>query len=661
MPSQLEKEQEVFENHFEEEIPEEGGPRPAYYDHISPLGIKLQGLFTQAEDERRDVEEEWLKDLRQYKGLYDPEVLARIHPKRSKAFLSVTRTKVKTVTARMMDLLFPASREKNWGIQPTPVPEINPQIKQQITEQYIAKTSKTPTEAQINDILYNFAKKSAERMEKEIADQLAELEYTKIVREVISSGNLYGTGILKGPLAQEKVAKRWFQSDAENWDSLDIKSLHPYCEFVSLWDVYLDQSAKNIEDSRYIFQRYVLPKNKVLELAERSDFKADPLTLYVKDHPTGDSEYKAFETNLSMIDGKNRVGTTIQREGYFDVLEYWGFIDVEELKNLDVDLKGIPEGATEVACNVWLLGNVVIKVVLSPISGIVFPYYTYYFDKDETSIYGQGLPYIMRDSQTLFNAAVRGMLDNAAISAGPIIEANMDLLEPDEDPTDLFPFRVFKRSGLGIESTQRAIHVETLPSYTNEFMAMTEFFLAAADETTAIPRYMAGDSTNMGGAATTASGLSMLFGAVNITLKDQVTSYDNDITKKYIRNHYFFNMEFSPKSENKGDYSVIARGSTSLVAKEVQAEHLNQFMITTNNEYDQRYVNRDVCLREFAKSLDLTEFGLIKPPEQVAHENEIRAKQNQQQQEFERELAKEKAASGGHMADKGQTPQLGTP
>jgi hypothetical protein len=86
--------------------------------------------------------------------------------------------------------------------------------------------------------------------------------------------------------------------------------------------------------------------------------------------------------------------------------------------------------------NVWMLPNgEIIKAVLQPINGVTWPYHLYYFDKDETSIFGEGLSAIMRDDQDMLNAAVRMMLDNGALTAGPMVEIFPHLLNGTEQPT----------------------------------------------------------------------------------------------------------------------------------------------------------------------------------------------------------------------------------
>ena len=90
---------------------------------LDPIGHDLLAEFKNAHALRLDLENRWLTDLRQYKGLYEPEELAAMTG-RSQAFMRKTRVKVESVDARMMDLLFPANRERNYDVQATPEPSI---------------------------------------------------------------------------------------------------------------------------------------------------------------------------------------------------------------------------------------------------------------------------------------------------------------------------------------------------------------------------------------------------------------------------------------------------------------------------------------------------------------------------------------------------------
>jgi hypothetical protein len=244
------------------------------------------------------------------------------------------------------------------------------------------------------------------------------------------------------------------------------------------------------------------------------------------------------------------------------------------------------------------------------------------------------------------------MLDNAAIAAGPIIEANIDLLADGEDPTKLFPFRVFERTGAGIDANQPAIRVTKLPSYTNEFLGLVDFFQSTADESTTIPRALSGlpDNSAVGGQKT-ATGMSMLIGASNITLKDQVHFFDEGVTNKFIKAMYFWNMEFNEKNSIKGDFNIVARGSKSLIAKEVKMEQINQFLALTNNEIDLQYIKRDVLLRELAEVFDLDKLGFIRTQEEVDANQKQQQAAQKRQQDAGMILEAMQAESSGHVPD----------
>lgn len=628
----------------------ESQPDSAYAQYITPLSHILDGLYTEAKAERQSIELRWLKDLRQYKGEYDPEVLSKLDKNRSKAFFRQTRTKVRTVDARLNDILHPSNGAKNWGIYPTPVPQIDAAVEKQIIDTVTQQTGEPPSPVEVKGAVNDVAKDRAARMEKVIEDQLDESNYKRVIRQVEHSGSLYGTGVLKGPVAKAHQETRWIRNETTGtWEPQTIRTLVPSCHFVSVWDLYPDSGATNPEDMRHIFQRYLMPKHKVLALAKRDDFNKEAILSYVSSHPDGDAQPESFETQLRVASPTQESASAQPvNKGRYEVKEFWGYLDVEDIKD---SIANVPDGEIQVMCNIWMLGPVIIKAIVSPLKAIQFPYHWYFFDKDETSFWGEGIPAIMRDPQSLVNASVRAMLDNAAISAGPLIEANMALLQPNEDPTDLYPFRVFLRNSRGMDAQSKALHVTSLPSYTREFLELVQFFMQAADEVTTIPRYLYGDTKGMSGAGATASGLSMLMSTVSITLKDQVKHFDDGITTPFISAMYAWNMQFNPDEDVKGDFKVLAKGSTSLIAKEVRFEGLSRFMELTNNPMDAPLVNRRQLLAEILKYLDLDDMGLLHSREEVEAMQQRAEQERASDKQFEKELAITKAESGGHMSD----------
>lgn len=95
----------------------------------------------------------------------------------------------------------------------------------------------------------------------------------------------------------------------------------------------------------------------------------------------------------------------------------------------------------------------------------------------------------------------------------------------------------------------------------------------------------------------------MLLGAAALPIRDTVRNFDR-FTTSFIGSLYYWNMQFNDNESIKGDFTVIARGSTSLIAKEVRSQQLDQF-VTTLSEEERLYLDEEKVLMERMKVRDL--------------------------------------------------------
>lgn len=605
-----------------------------HQSEVSGLANYVQNCFDKSVAARQEIENKWVEDLRQYKGIYSPAILARMNKFRAKAFIRLTRAKVRTIDSRLTDLLFPANGDKNWSIEPTPIPEFSDKKMAAILQLWKEESGQDATRETLELLMNEEAKKQARKMSKVIEDQLAELKYREIMRNVIHSGNVYGTGVLKGPLVAITENRQYYKQVSKNgkeqWLLQEHDTITPFVEYVRLWDIYPDMSVDNLDDCRYIIQRRKMDKHDLVGLSKRSDFDADSIIRYLDMNPDGDYTKMSFETELSnlgdIIESQDAEPSSSKK---YEVLEFWGYVDARDLELAGVEIPTEKKSQVELVANIWVLGDYVIKATLSSLEGIKWPYFFYYYDKDETSLFGEGIPSIMKDIQDLINSSFRAMLDNAAISAGPQVEVNLDLLSEDEDPRDFYPFKVWLRTGEGADASNPAIRQLQIQTNSAEYLNMIELFRTYGDEITSIPRSMWGEPS--GTNARTSGGISMLLGQANITIKDQVKNFDDGITKPFITAMYYWNMQFNGDEDIKGDYAVVARGSSSLIAKEVKSQMLIQFAQMTQNEMDAGTVKRPALIRAIAESLDLSDDNL------VYTDKEIQAQQQAQQQAAQEE------------------------
>jgi hypothetical protein len=226
---------------------------------------------------------------------------------------------------------------------------------------------------------------------------------------------------------------------------------------------------------------------------------------------------------------------------------------------------------------------------------------------------------MMRDSQATMNAATRIYLDNVALSSGPMVEVNTDIMASGEDPTELYPWRVFLREGG--DGNQPMVRFYQPQSNSPALVSVIELFRRFADETTALPSYTHGQTQSS--LNRTATGISILMSNANIVLKSVIKNIDDFLTKPMIRSLYDWNMTWNENENVKSDMRIVAKGSTALIQKEVQSQRLLQFLSLINNPLDAQMINREKLLTDIAKSLDIDPDEVIKTDKEMMDEQAL--------------------------------------
>jgi len=609
---------------------------------LDALGQRLSDSFSKFEKDRKTVEIQWAKNYRQYKGVYDADV--NIPDDQSKAYPKLTRIKVVTMVSRLMDMLFPQN-EKNWGLKVSPVPDISTEDlqtvldtlqnqQQQQMQQQAIQQGQQPPPAQpldsdvIEKAVIEFAKKRMQRLDDTITDQLFESKYEELVRSVVRSGVRYGAGVLKGPFNRKSKSRKWTQDATGRYVAIERIIYRPIFEFVPLWDYYPDLTAKTWETMSGQFQRHVMDYHNVLDLVDRGDFMGTRIRKYLKDNPDGNWQEKAYEVELR-TDSADRQNVDTGTTSKYELLEWWGRVKGSELRAAG---QTIADADTDkmIEASIWIIGNVVIKAAINPFKGRISLFHQFVFEEDDASLTGEGLPNVMRDSQMAACAATRMLLDNASVVCGPILEMNQELLMPGQQ---LSPHarKVYYREGIGAEANHPAVREIRIDSHITELTSIFSMFKSLADEETVSPPQSVGNVASSGSgkeAFRTAQGTSMLLGAAALPTRDIVRNFDR-FTESVINAMIEWNMLFNDDPEIRGDFQPIARGSTSLMAKEIRAQALDQLAYTMSPE-DRKLVKGRELLKERLIVRDLGT-DILKDQDQV--DAETAAEQQQMAQD----------------------------
>jgi hypothetical protein len=176
-----------------------------------------------------------------------------------------------------------------------------------------------------------------------------------------------------------------------------------------------------IEDGNGVFERHLMNPKKLRELQKLNNFDVDALRRLLSSKPI--SNAPAYISQLRNIRGEAQ---DISGPVYH-VWEYNGPLEPEQMRMLALAMNNevayqhvaAVDPLTQVNACVWFCDNEVLKFALYPYDSGETMYSVFNLVRDESCVFGYGMPSILRDLQSAFNAAWRTMMDNAGLSAGP--------------------------------------------------------------------------------------------------------------------------------------------------------------------------------------------------------------------------------------------------
>lgn len=604
---------------------------------LTTLGINMRSKFDTFERDRKPLEEQWLKNLRQFRGIYDPEIEKKIRPDGSKAYPKLTRQKVIGTVARLMEMLFPRT-EKNWNIEPSPIPNLSEEDLQAILDGLQAeKPGEDVTDAVIEKMIMEVAKAKSERMGKVIDDQLSEIEYVTLARRVIFSGVLYGVGLLEGPLIRREKRRRWQRNSLSGrFEAVETSALVPYAEHRRVWEWYPDLSAKTLYPDKQegYFIRHILTRQGLAELADRPDFLGDKIRAWLMQNEGGNYQERYWE-NEARSRKSDRADIQNLNGRKYEAISWVGEVSGHDLRAAGVQISDDKLADMHEAV-VWILDKEVIKARLNPLEKKHRMMHYFIYEEDDINLTGQGLPQILRDSQMGACESIRMTFDNGSVVCGPITEVDSARLMPGQT-ADLHAFKAFLIDPYEDSSERPVVRAVDVNSHIDELLAIFNLCREIMDAEAALPPQSLGDVSQGGSEAMRTSGnLSMIFGAAALPIRDAVRNFDT-FTTSFLGSMYDWNMEFNEDATIKGDYQIIARGSTSLIAKEVRAQGL-EYMASTLTPEDRIYLKGKQFLMERLKVRDIDFEELLEDDDVVAQKQKEIADQAQRQQDEQSSL-----------------------
>lgn len=566
-------------------------------------------------------------------------------PHRSTVYIGLTRQKTNAAEARLADILLPTD-DRNWGIQPSPLPVVfgldkseNPAVDPRTGQQMVDRNGQPLLEKDMVKAIREMADERAKAMQTEIDDQLMECDYNSEVRKMIHDAAMLGTGVLKGPIVTNRVRKAWqpqVDAQGEQVQVIEIvEEITPASFRVDPRNVWPDPGCgEDIHTGKGIYERDMMTAKQVRELAKQPGYMKEQLRKVLEEGP------KQSATMVEITDEQKRE----QYRNLYEVWTYWGEVNHEDLECAGVDVGEKDELRSTSGCVVFV-NNTVVKAFLNPLETGDIPYDFYPWEKASGSVWGFGIPYLMRAQQKVLNAAWRQMMDNAGVSSGPQIVVKPGVIQPADKQWQLSSRKIWYATD-DIDDVRKAFTAFEFNSHQEELAAIIEMASKLADEETGMPMMLQGEK---GTAPDTVGGMQMLMNNSNVVLRRLVKQFDDYVTKPHIRRYYDYNMMYSDREDIKGDFNIDARGTSALLIRDIQNQAFLNLLAAGGNPVYGPLLNQKKLFEKALQAQHIDPAEIMKTDEQI---------QQEQQQAAESPQAQDPALAIAQMRIQGEQAKL---
>jgi hypothetical protein len=404
--------------------------------------------------------------------------------------------------------------------------------------------------------------------------------------------------------------------------------------WVDPWSFFPDMSARTPDEAEFSFERHLWNAKQLRKAVKTMGLSPEGVSALLRSTPA-----QVIPTYWAQLREVTSNSSIIGMEARYQVWEFHGILEDEDLAVIAAitGKKDVLDFVTdnpllEVPVILWFCQGHLLKFAPYPLDSGESMYSVVNFEPDDTSMFGFGVPYLQRDSQSALNGAWRMMMDNGGLSVGPQVVMDTDAVKPADGSWVIRPLKVWLKSATALTKapeSYKPFELFNVTSNQNQLQTIIALAKEFADEETNMPLIAAGGMDSH--ITKTTGGMSMLMNSANVVFRRVVRNFDDSISSPNIRRMYDWNMQFSKRDDIKGDYCVDARGSSVLLVKEMQSQTL---MASLQNFANHPIIGPILRVPQLTRKLFQAQMihadDAVKSDEQIAAEAEQRAQQAQQ-------------------------------
>lgn len=593
----------------------------------------------------------------------------------STVFPNITQPYVDAVSARVGDMLLPTD-DRNYALNATPIPEMAPVAEQPAAAPMPAPAAPEQPGAQpgmpglpgmqgaeqpaapaplteVQQAAEAFAKLKAEasrrakKAENHIDDWLQEAQYHAEMRKAIDDAAKLGSGVIKGPVPVKRKANVWMKDEKTGVSALVlVEELKPASFRVDPWNLFPDPACgESIHNGAFIWERDFLTAKKLEALKGLPNYIDSQIQKCLAEGPGNQQEAdsRVLVQNQSTKD-------------QFEIWYYHGSVKTEELLAAGCDCGDEKDRKDSYPAMMTMVNDHVISAALNPLDSGDFPYDLIPWKRRPGMPWGMGLARQMRTPQRIVVGATRALMNNAGLASGPQMVIRRGV-QPENGIWEIVPLKMWREEDESTGQATAPVSAVVVPMLIAELTSIIQLGMKMAEDVTGMPMLMQGQQ---GKAPDTVGGMTILNNNANAVLRRIARLFDSCITEPHIRRYYAWLMEYGEDNDEKGDFQIVARGSTALVERDIQSQEMvNVLALCLNPAYKK---NPAKAMDEYLKSrrfdpeaFDYTEEELKqmaqqKPPEdpRVTAAN-ITAQAMVKREELETQQATDHAAANDRL------------
>lgn len=583
-----------------------------------------------------------LAALRSFNGQYDPTKLQEITKfGGSTVYARLIAQKCRAASSLLRDIYL--GQDIPWALQPPKNPQIPPDILQKIdalisqeAQQVEQQLGQPPSPSDLGerkrmlieqalDAAKRKAAQQARDSEDKVQDILTEGGYYHALAEFLVDLPVFPFGCIKGPVVKVIPTVTW-----PNGGGAPVVKQVPKLTWnrVSPFDIWFTPGVADIENANVI-EKLRVTRAELNDLLDLPGYNTSEIRAVLDEYGRGGlyDNWDTTDAERSVLE--QRENPAWNRSGMISMMEFNGNVQGRILQDYGMVVQ---DELRDYHVQVWVIGSHVIKCHLSPSPRQRHPYFITSFEKVPGTPVGNGLTDLLADLQESANATLRSLINNISISSGPQVVINDDMLAPEENGEDMYPWkRWHTRSDPMTSGGKQPISFFMPASNAQVLMDVYKQLVEIADDVSAIPKYVGGQAG--GGAGRTASGLAMLMGNASKILQTVSANIDRDVIEGSMQQLQDLILLTDTSGLLNGEERLTVQGVNVAIQRETLRQRQIEFLAATNNPTDMKIMGikgRATVLRSVSTTIGMPGDDIV-PPEEQIEQMEMAEKKQQQQ------------------------------